>query len=646
MRKTSKEFVLDTLSLTLNSKKIILKTAEQDSQSTFNYPNNLVEIKEKFNKQKLFAQNWVNNLKEDFRTEYARLFTFYTVKSYWNLIYDDFTFSMPKVDNSFEELQLDDEIIKLAKSLAEYPSKLDFVEASFQIGNIYTSLLSETYRSSHGIFYTSPEIAYRIIQMAEDAGINWTNSRILDPACGGGAFLAPIALKIAAHLKCTNPEAVLTHIENNLVGYEIDSFSAWLSQIFLEVALNKICKPENRRIKSLIKVCNTLEQLNSNEKFDLIIGNPPFGKITLTKEVRDLYESSLYGHANLYGLFMHFGVLHLNENGVLAYITPTSFLSGEYFKNLRSLIQEKSNAIKFDFVQFRKGMFEGVLQETILSTFKKNKEKKPEVQINELKKDINYKISTISIGKYLLPEDKKAPWLLPRSLPQAQVINKIKLLENRLIDWGYVVKTGPLVWNRHKKQLTNKIQKNSYPLIWSEAISNNGKFNWKADKENHTLYFKVILPQDHWLVTNERCILLQRTTAKEQAKRLISTILPASFIKKYRFVVIENHVNIVKAVNNSPIISLKVLNTFLNSHATDIVFRCISGSVAVSAYELEQLPLPPVNKLKRLEQLIESNAEFEIIESECFKLYELNDVRITEPFTAQRDIKTASTNIS
>ncbi len=149
-------------------KKIILKTAEQDLQSTFNYPNNLVEIKEEFDKQKLFAQNWINNLKEDFRTEYARLFTFCTVKSYWNLIYDDFTFSMPKVDISFEELQLDDEIIKLAKSLAKYPSKLDFVEASFQIGNIYTSLLSETYRSSHGIFYTSPEIAYRIIQMAED----------------------------------------------------------------------------------------------------------------------------------------------------------------------------------------------------------------------------------------------------------------------------------------------------------------------------------------------------------------------------------------------------------------------------------------------------------------------------------------------
>ncbi|TMI86581.1 MAG: SAM-dependent methyltransferase, partial [Bacteroidetes bacterium] len=137
--------------------------------------------------------------------------------------------------------------------MALYPTKLDFVEASFQIGNVYTSLLPEGYKSSHGIFYTSPDLAYRIIQMAEDAGIDWTSCRILDPACGGGAFLAPIALKIAAHLNSRDSEIILNHIENNLVGYEVDAFSAWLSQTFLEVALNKICKTENRKIKSVIK---------------------------------------------------------------------------------------------------------------------------------------------------------------------------------------------------------------------------------------------------------------------------------------------------------------------------------------------------------------------------------------------------------
>jgi adenine-specific DNA-methyltransferase len=612
----------------------------------YNANPKIESFKNDFDEKKSFAQAWINQIEQDIRIEHARLFTFYVVKSYWSLVYFGTQFELPKVENSFEELQLQDEIIELAKSLAQYPSKLDFVEASFQIGDIYTSLLPEEYRSSHGIFYTSPELAYRIIQMAEEAGIDWINSRILDPACGGGAFLAPIALKIAAQLKTQNPEVILTHIENNLVGYEIDTFSAWLSQTFLEVALNKICKIENRKVKSIIKVCNTLEQLPSNEKFDLIIGNPPFGKINLSDELRKTYQNSLYGHANLYGLFIHFGASHLNENGVLAYITPTSFLSGEYFKNLRMLIRETCAPLEFNFVQFRKGMFQGVLQETMLSTYKKNKRKKNPVQISELKKDFNNKINTVTIGDYFLPEDKKAAWLLPRTIQQAQVINKIKDLRDRLIDWGYTVKTGPLVWNRHKKQLTNKSQENAYPLIWSEAISSNGKFNWKADKQNHKLYCKIRSAKDNWLFSKEPCILLQRTTAKEQTRRLISTILPSSFLRKHRFVIIENHVNIIKAAKNSPPVSLITLNVLLNSHAMDIIFRCISGSVAVSAYELEHLPLPPVEKLQYLENLIIKNASIETIESECYNIYDLNDVRITEPFTAQRDIKTASAHIS
>ena len=623
----------------------MLKALNHDINFKTESFKDIQELKNNFNDKKSLTKAWINQIKDSNRVEYARVFTFYVVKSYWDLIYSGTRFMLPQVENSFEELQLEDNVIELAKSMALYPTKLDFVEASFQIGNVYTSLLPEGYKSSHGIFYTSPDLAYRIIQMAEDAGIDWTSCRILDPACGGGAFLAPIALKIAAHLNSRDSEIILNHIENNLVGYEVDAFSAWLSQTFLEVALNKICKTENRKIKSVIKICNTLEELPTNEKFDLIIGNPPFGKISLPDELRKPYERSLYGHANLYGLFIHFGISHLRENGVLAFITPTSFLSGEYFKNLRSFIRETSSPLEFDFVQFRKGMFQGVLQETILSTYRKNRTKKKPVKVNELKIDCKNKINIDSIGNYFLPEDKKAAWLLPRTQQQAQVINKIKQLKCRLSDWGYTVKTGPLVWNRHKNQLSANLRKNAFPLIWSEAISSNGKFNWKADKQNHTLYC-VISEKDKWLLTNEQCILLQRTTAKEQSRRLISTVLPAPFIQKYGSVVIENHVNIIKAINGPPNVPLKVLNIFLNSRATDMVFRCISGSVAVSAYELEQLPLPSVERLKYLEHLILNKAQIEIIESECYNIYELNDVGITGPFATQRDIKAPSADIS
>ncbi len=59
----------------------------------------------------------------------------------------------------------------------------------------------------------------------------------------------------------------------------------------------------------------------------------------------------------------------------------------------------------------------------------------------------------------------------------------------------------------------------------------------------------------------------------------------------------------------------------LNSSAADRVFRCVSGSVAVSAYELEALPLPDPAALSGLEELVGAGASREAIDAECSRLY-------------------------
>ena len=60
----------------------------------------------------------------------------------------------------------------------------------------------------------------------------------------------------------------------------------------------------------------------------------------------------------------------------------------------------------------------------------------------------------------------------------------------------------------------------------------------------------------------------------------------------------------------------------MNSGAADRAFRCINGSVAVSAYELEALPLPPPDDLQTLARLVRSKAGHDRIEAECARLYE------------------------
>lgn len=72
-----------------------------------------------------------------------------------------------------------------------------------------------------------------------------------------------------------------------------------------------------------------------------------------------------------------------------------------------------------------------------------------------------------------------------------------------------------------------------------------------------------------------------------------------------------------------PSVSAHVLAAFPNSKAINDAFRTISGSVAVSAYELESLPLPPAKKMAHLTTLMEKNSVPAAIEAACQKIYAL-----------------------
>ena len=65
-----------------------------------------------------------------------------------------------------------------------------------------------------------------------------------------------------------------------------------------------------------------------------------------------------------------------------------------------------------------------------------------------------------------------------------------------------------------------------------------------------------------------------------------------------------------------------MLAALLNSDVVDQVFRCINGSVAVSAYELQALPLPSPDDVKDIEKLVETRARREILEQAVERLYE------------------------
>jgi adenine-specific DNA-methyltransferase len=117
------------------------------------------------------------------------------------------------------------------------------------------------------------------------------------------------------------------------------------------------------------------------------------------------------------------------------------------------------------------------------------------------------------------------------------------------------------------------------------------------------------------------CVLLQRTTAKEQSRRLIAAALPQDLIAQHGGVVVENHLNMVRPVNGAPSVSPAAVAAILNSEIADLAFRCISGSVAVSAFELEALPVPSSSEMSSIERLITVGAKPETIDRRLRAIY-------------------------
>jgi adenine-specific DNA-methyltransferase len=491
------------------------------------------------------------------------------------------------------------------------------LEGCHFLTSLYTTLLPGKERSALGAFYTPPALVQRLLDLASEGGVDWSTARVLDPASGGGAFLLEAAARMRRALDGSEPAFILAQLGNRLSGFELDPHAASLSQAALEIILSDLRIGSGRDMPVFVKVCDTLEETPA-ELYDLVIGNPPYGRVTLTAAQRARFARSLYGHANLYGVFTDIALRWARPGGVIAYLTPTSMLGGQYYAALRKLLADKAPPVAIDFVHARRGVFEDVLQETLLALYCKGGTRR-RFQVHYLHVDNEREARLTKNGKVGLPTDASAPWLAPREPAHVGLIKAAEGMATRLADWGYGVSTGPLVWNRFKPQMRARAGRGLHPLIWAEAVTADGRFIFRANKRNHAPYFKPELG-DGWLVVDRSCVLVQRTTAKEQDRRLIAAELSQAFIDAHGGVVVENHLNMVRTIGAAKV-SPAAVAAVLNSDIVDQVFRCISGSVAVSAFELESIPLPPASAMATIEKLVAKGASRGTVEKSLRALY-------------------------
>ena len=463
------------------------------------------------------------------------------------------------------------------------------------LGAAYAAALSPEVRSRHGRHYTPAALAEHLWVMNRRALALPTRAARLpglvrDRACGAGALLLP---PIREHVRASariDAQLTLASLPNLVEGIDSDPNAVWLASVIMaaEVLPLLAAVPASRRrpIPALAHCGDGLVVCERPARIEM--QNPPYGRVRLTEKERSQWGHVLYGHANLYGLFIAAALDGLDEHGVLAALVPTSFTSGLYFSKLRETLSEQAPLRDATFIVERLGIFANVLQETCLALFTRRRARKTTIA------SMNGRVEEVAQVK--VPRGA-GPWLLPRRADDAPTAAAAADFPTRLSDVGYRCSTGPLVWNRRRDDLMPDPAPGTTPVLWAADIDG-GRVHRDASRDS--LRFIRMRAEDRkYLLLSDAAVLVQRTTAPEQSRRLVAATLSLETLQAWGgHVVIENHVNVLRPNTSEPLLSPETLAAALATSPLDRVMRSLSGSVAVSAYELESLPFPDIMTLR------------------------------------------------
>lgn len=232
-----------------------------------------------------------------------------------------------------------------------------------------------------GGFYTPPPIASFILKW----GFNGSQKfDILEPSCGDGVFLKEIK-------------------KNN---YKYNSITA------IELDKNEAEKASNIQLKKLEIINSDFHKfcINSSQKFDLIVGNPPYIRYQYFDREQQTFAGEIFNNANLkyskltnaWVSFVVGSSLMLKEKGKIGFVLPAEILQVSFAQPLREFLASFYN--KINIVSFEKLVFPNIQQEVVLLLCEKNNSNSHLIEHLELPNA--EALSSLDINKLKSPKKK------------------------------------------------------------------------------------------------------------------------------------------------------------------------------------------------------------------------------------------------
>jgi len=299
----------------------------------------------------------------------------------------------------------------------------EYTEKSKQL----TKQIKQDVKKKNGIYFTPPSIITKHAQILKKhmKGVK----KVLEPSCGSCEYIR-----------------VFQSENYDITGIEYDN------------TIYDSIKDDTYTNTTLIHA--DYLKWETSDKFDLIIGNPPYFVIN-KNDMPDEYKGYYDGRPNIFIPFILKSLELLNERGILGFVLPASLMNCLYYDKLRKHINDNFKIL--DITECSDDKYLDTNQETILLTIKKQK--------------------SFSNNDYI---SNHLDYTVFNTKDKTKKLRELRKDSTTLSAMGMNVNVGNVIWNQKKGELTNDNTKTR--LIYSSDIKDNKLVLTKyknTDKKNY-----------------------------------------------------------------------------------------------------------------------------------------------------------------
>lgn len=322
------------------------------------------------------------------------------------------------------------------EKLNETENLLSFINFEYNnlgLENIYQiSEYANSSRQENSAFFTRKDIAFSVVKDLPELK-NKKKIRILEPSVGIGNFIPLLVEKYQDK----------TEVIFDLVDIDSNSF------VVLKSILDKLKLP--KKFKFNFINADFLRH-NFNEKYDLVVGNPPYKKLTNNQELLSVYKFSARNKEtnNLFSFFIEKAI---SLGNFVSLIVPKSLINSPEFDVTREVLKEQ-NLLKI--CDYGEKGFKGVKIETISFLLETSPKKQSENVLVE-----SYITRTVEEkNKSYLFSDRFPYWLIYRNQKFDEISEKLNF---------------DIFHSFRDRQITKKITKDegNYRVLKSRNVGNN-----------------------------------------------------------------------------------------------------------------------------------------------------------------------------